>query len=182
MNNLHKHKQLKPSPKQRQRGISLVELLTVVSIVGILAYISAPSYVEAISLRNLNTAKTTLIQTLYRAKNIASTENTIVTVTTSNNQITINPANNSNSNTITLPEKIVFSSENNINTIQFNPLGEVIVTNNQGTATVLTSNLGVSIQAQSNSTIQETITITPMGLILILPPATTAVEETVAEL
>ena len=153
--------------RSTQLGATLLELLTVVSIIGLVGYMSMPNYIETLSFKELNTAKTTLIQSLYRAKSIANAESTIATVTITSNDITLHTANDSADQVIALPGKIKVTETV---TIKFNTIGEVL----DSRGAKHTSNQVITLQTDSaTNSVHKDITITTMGMILELPAAET---------
>jgi len=147
------------SLKRTQLGVSLLELLTVVSIVGIIAYAGVPQFSGIITERDLNTAKTTLLQSLHKAKNIAQAESTIVTVDIQNNTISLTPNNSSPTQTMRMPQQIGVNNAINFN---FNATGLAVDINNNAV------NESITIQATTNSGLNETVTISTTGLIASL--------------
>ena len=140
----------------KQLGVSLIELLTVISIVGIMAYAGVPQFTDIMAERNMGSAKTTLIQSLHKAKNIARAENTIVEFKIRNNVITLEPSNSSPKQTLKMPSQI--NSSDNV-TFSFNAIG-LIIDNNATT--------NVIIQSTLDNDITETITISTTGMIASL--------------
>ena len=142
------------SLKHSQHGATLLELLTVISIVGIMAYAAVPQFGEVVDRRDLNTAKTTLIQTLNKARNIARAENTIVSVKIEDNKITLSPSNSSSTLLIKMPKNIVVSDAG----FSFNAIGLI---DGDGLASI-------EFHADSNSSLTDTVSISSTGMIAAL--------------
>jgi len=139
------------SVKQTQLGMTLLELLTVVSIIGIIAYASVPSFSEMMEVRDLSTAKKTLINSLYKAKSIAKSESTNVTVAIHNNQISLTQGNSSTNQKMNMPERIAVTADI---AVTFNSMG-------------LASNdvSSITIQHITNTSRNQEIIISTTGLI-----------------
>lgn len=146
------------SSRRFQLGISFLELLTVVSIIGIIAFAAAPHFKEMIERQNLNNAKSALFHSLNKAKNIARTESTVVTVSLTGNVITLTPGNSANTHTTTLPDTINIDS---FTSFQFNAMGMATTTAGNN----LDSDMSINLHPNSNEDREETVKITPTGLI-----------------
>lgn len=61
-------------------GFTFIELMTVISVIGILLAISAPSFGQLLARQRVKTVASELITTLHKARNEAITRNTTVTL------------------------------------------------------------------------------------------------------
>ena len=57
-----------PRTSERQRGFTLVELMTVISIVAILAAVAAPSFRQLIATQRIRSAASALVESLWFAR------------------------------------------------------------------------------------------------------------------
>lgn len=147
-------------PRNLQKGVTLIELMTVIGIVAIMAYTGIPYFKDMMVSSDLSTANRTLVQSLQKAKNIARAENTIVRVSISNNVITLTPGNASNAQTLKMPSSINVSSDV---TFSFNSMGLAIVNGNN-----INANKTITIESVDDNTIKKNIAITTTGLIAAL--------------
>jgi len=145
--------------KNSQRGITLIELLIVISIIGIMAYSAAPNLSNVMSHKDLNTARSTLLLSLNKAKNIARTQSTIVEVSISENIITLAPGNASADESIKMPDTV--SPTTSVSNFRFNSMGMATTPEDAN----IDADMTITIQPSTNEDISSTITITPTGLI-----------------
>ncbi len=124
---------IKHSPHTHS-GFTILELMLTVTIVSILISIAVPAMINTFARSEIKSAKEGISQTLRKAKHIARTANTTITVEISlnpqNNTITSTLPNGSNQlpdgtrlNNIDLPDRIAVSSTNNNTTYSFNSFG-----------------------------------------------------------
>ena len=147
-------------PRTLQKGLTLIELMTVIGIIAIMAYTGVPYFKDMMVSSDLNTANRTLMQALQKAKYIARAENTIVNVSISNNVITLTPGNTSSVQTLKMPSNINVSSDV---TFSFNPMGLAIENGNN-----INANKTITIESTADETINKNISITTTGLIAAL--------------
>ena len=152
--------QTKSGFRKKQCGVSLLELLIVISIVGILAYAAIPQFSEIVEQRDLNTGSNTLMKALHKAKSIARAQNTIVDVSIANNEITIAPQNTTNSQTLRMPAGIIVTSDTNLS---FNSMG-LAMNENQ----IMNVQTDILIQPNANDSLNQTISISITGMIASL--------------
>ena len=112
----------------KQIGFSLIELAIVLSVASVFAAMATPGFMSMMVKSNLDNAQMDTVQALRKAKNIARSENTNITVEIAENSdvITLKRPNDSIIQTIKLPK---VSADSAIS-FTFNALGTV---NNTGT-------------------------------------------------
>lgn len=145
-----------PSSKPLQHGFSLMELMVVTSIVGVLAYSSLPQFSELMVRKDLNSATTTLLQTLFHAKNIAQTQATIVNVSITDESIVLAPKNTSKTQSIPLPNNVGVSSNTTFNFDSMGMAMNIIIDKN------------ITLETTRGPSLTSTVTITTTGLIATL--------------
>ncbi len=108
----------------RQQGTLLVELLVVVAILAIMAALAAPDMRTIMREHYLKSAQDTLVQSLRKAKYVARSNGTTVTVTIGKGEHEVRLVSDDNtvSDHITLPRSITVSD--NVE-IVFKPIGTV---------------------------------------------------------
>jgi prepilin-type N-terminal cleavage/methylation domain-containing protein len=107
----------------KQIGFSLIELAIVLSVASVFAAMATPGFMSMIIKSNLYNAQMDTVQALRKAKNIARSENTNITVEIAENSdvITLKRPNDSIIQTIKLPK---VSADSAIS-FTFNALGTV---------------------------------------------------------
>lgn len=112
----------------KQIGFSLIELAIVLSVASVFAAMATPGFMSMMIKSNLNNARMDTVQALRKAKNIARSENTNITVEIAANSDTIilKRPNDSIIQTIKLPRVCADSAIS----FTFSALGMV---NNTGT-------------------------------------------------
>lgn len=93
-------------------GFTVIEMLVTVSVIGIMAGIATPSFLNMMDNMALKKSQNTVLVSLKKAKRIARSQGTIVVVSISNTpaNININP-NNAAPKDYTLSENISFGND-----------------------------------------------------------------------
>ncbi len=143
---------------RQQLGITLIELLVTLAVLGILTFYAAPFFQSVLSQKDLNTAKNTLVHSINKAKRIASAENTFVDLQLNNNQILLTRQNTGQTETYRLPQNIVFPATKNLT---FNANGIIVSTGENG----IESDTSITLQHKNHSAWQEAIRLSTTGLV-----------------
>lgn len=154
---------------KKYSGFGLIELLVTITIFAILLAIATPNFSDILSQKDLNSASTTLVQALNKAKRIARSESTRVTVTVTGSTVTLVKDNTANvSEKIHLPSRISTATTNDDTAssvvVRFNADG--LVLDNNWLPTNNTTN--IVINSKSNSNANKTISISSLGMIAAL--------------
>jgi len=147
---------------KKQRAFTLVEVMVVIAIIAILAYISTPYLSSLLINSELKEARNTLIQTLNKAKVIATSEATLVDIIIENTDdsqkatISYISKNNSIDRTVELPKRITLKEKYSFT---FNALGLLI----DDAGAPITGN--VTLKPKNSDDLSETVEISNTGLI-----------------
>ena len=149
-----------------QKGVTLLEVLIVITILSILASFAIPSFQEFLVRRDLDSSRATLSQSLQLARQIARSENTIVDIDLVNNTMQISPRNGSPTKTITFSSRINFVTMDNGNALSFifRPVGTIARPEGDQVIDILTD-LKIKIQPSQllDDTIEEIVTVGSYG-------------------
>ena len=152
--------------KRFQKGVTLLEVLVVVTILSILATFAIPSLQEFLVRRDIDSSRANLTQSLQLARQIARSENTIVDVTLSNNTMQIDRRNGGKSKTVEFSSRINFVTMDNGNelTFMFRPVGTIAKPQGDQVIDIL-SDLKIKIQPSQllDETIEEIVTVGSSG-------------------
>lgn len=152
--------------RNKQRGVSLIEILVILTILSILATFAIPSLQEFMVRRDLDSARAELTQSLKLARHLARSENTIVDVNLSNNIMEIKPRNGSAEKTITFSSRVNFvtASDGQDLAIIFRPVGTIGRADGDQVIDIL-SDLKIKIQPSEffDETIEEIVTVGSYG-------------------
>ncbi|MDH5216209.1 MAG: prepilin-type N-terminal cleavage/methylation domain-containing protein [Gammaproteobacteria bacterium] len=156
----------KTDQKLSQKGVTLLEVLVVITILSILASFAIPSFQEFLVRRDLDSSRASLSQSLQLARQIARSENTIVDINLSNNTMQISPRNGSPSKTVTFSSRINFVTMDNGNTLSFifRPVGTIARPEGDQVIDILTD-LKIKIQPSQllDETLEEIVTVGSYG-------------------
>lgn len=121
-----------------KKGFSLIELLIVIAVVGILAAIAYPTYVDAITQSRRADAKTTLLDIAQRIERFYSENHTYADVadsvggtpqTSPDGWYTINITSTASTYTLTAVPQNAQANDTGCETFTYNNLGQEGVTN-----------------------------------------------------
>ncbi|MFQ5470773.1 MAG: prepilin-type N-terminal cleavage/methylation domain-containing protein [Gammaproteobacteria bacterium] len=137
-------------------GFTLVELLVTLLVVAVISTVSTPGVSSFIVNAALDSAQNNITLSIQKAKNIARSTNSSVTlsVTENSNQIILLSADSSFSQTIDMPTSVFSLSTVSF---QFNPFGLV---NNTGTITLKSARDGTQARKINIVTLLGQITVT----------------------
>jgi len=147
-----------------QKGVTLIELMIVISILAVLTQMAAPYFGDMINRKNLSSGEDTLIHTLHKAKTIARAQSTRVTVTIDSNTITLDQANTADDLVITMPNSISAKSPK---TIVFDSRGFRTVAD--GSVEPLSVEESITLENTNNDSLFTEIVISKTGLIAMAP-------------
>lgn len=156
----------KSANSSAQKGVTILEVLVVMTILSILATFAIPSLQEFLVRRDLDTSRASLSQSLQLARQIARSENTIVDINLANNTMQINPRNGSPSKTVTFSSRINFVTMDNGNALSFifRPVGTIARPEGDQVIDILTD-LKIKIQPSQllDDTLEEIVTVGSYG-------------------
>ncbi len=141
--------------KARAAGVTLIELIVTVIVLGILAAIAVPSFRTMVAGSELNTVQENLMQTLRKARGFAMSRSTLATVSinASNAVLQLSDASLSNE-TVTFPGSVAVAATASYT---FSPVGTVAsagdFTLNSSNSTVKSRRITVSAAGEITSAV-----------------------------
>ena len=136
----------------RQTGVTLIELVVVLTIISILAAIAVPNFNSLMVRKDMENTRETIVHTLKMAKQMAQAENTLVDVVIGDNQLQITQRNNAATKTTGISSRVKVATQDAQQgiTLTFWPTGIVTSQVNGQVIDLEDNGLALTISPSSN--------------------------------
>lgn len=146
-----------------QRGISLIELLSVAAIIAILGAVALPHFQDFRLQQTLNSGEYDVMQGLQQARQMARSQGVFVTAEFGENELLLRPSNNpQNVERIPLPDNLVFA---NTTDFTFTPNGTLGLPNGGNGIELAGLSFDISPRNSQSGVMPRSIQVTSFGSI-----------------